>query len=166
MEKDTNVIFRINSTLKENVAKIAKDRGVTLSELITACLKFIDHKKMIPYNINSFLPPKYENDSKVTIALIKMYLNEIIEKQAKGHVKKVYLFGSYARGEQTDKSDVDLRFEVSDDFSLIEHSNIRLDLKNALKKDIDLITGDPNELDDFFLKNIMKDEICIYEQQR
>ena len=42
MEKDTNIIFRINSALKENVMRLAKERGVSLSELITACLFIIN----------------------------------------------------------------------------------------------------------------------------
>lgn len=163
MEKDTNVIFRINSALKENVTKIAKQRGITLSELITACLLDVDHRNMIPLNLNKYLPNKYEKQSAVTLAIIKMCLNDIINRNAKGHVKKVYLFGSYARGEQNNDSDIDLRFEVTDEFSLIDHSNIRLDLKEALKKDVDIITGDVKELDPFFLNNIRKDEICIYE---
>lgn len=161
MAKDANIIFRINSTLKANVTKIAKDNGVTLSDLITACLKGIEQRKMIPLNLLKFLPPKQK--SLISIPMIKMCLDEIIEKNAKGHVKKVYLFGSFARGEEKPSSDIDLRFEVTDDFSLIEHSNIRLDLKEALKRDVDIITGSPEELDPFFINTIRKEEICLYE---
>ena len=73
MEKDTNIIFRINSTLKENVTKIAKENGVTLSDLITACLKGIEQRKMIPLNLQKFLPRKHQ--SLISIPFIKMCLD-------------------------------------------------------------------------------------------
>lgn len=166
MEKDTNIILRVNSQLKENVSKIAEDYGVSLSELITACLKDLNAREMIPINIRRHLPSKFAKQNQITILLIKHALENILRKQAHNSVKKVYLFGSFARGEQTSKSDVDLRFETDDSYSLVDHSNIRLDLIEALNRDVDIITADYDHLDDQFVKNIRKDEICIYENER
>ncbi len=164
MEKDTNIILRINSNLKERANEIAKKYGVSLSELINACLVEFDQRDFVPLNIRRHFPNKFAKQNEVTLAIIRHCLKEIINNNAPGKVKKVYLFGSYARGEQTPKSDIDLRFETEDDFSLFNHSNIRLDLKEALHKDIDIITAEPEKLDPAFLENIRKDEICIYER--
>ena len=166
MEKDTNIIIRVNSQLKANVAEIAKQYSVSLSELLTACLVEFDSRKFVPLNIRRHLPNKFAKQNEVTLALIKRCLEDVLEKQAHGSVKKVYLFGSFARGEQTAKSDIDLRFEIDDSYSLIDHGNIRLDLMESLHRDVDIITADYDHLDDFFAKNIKKDEICIYDRER
>lgn len=162
MEKDTNVIFRVNSTLKENVTNIAKENGVTMSDIITACLKDIEHRKMVPINLQKYLPQKHQ--SLISIPLIKLYLNEIIRKQNKQLIKKAYLFGSYARGEETPKSDIDIRLEVEKGFSLIEIGNIRQDLVDLTGKDVDLLVIDPLKLDQDFYNKIRKEEICLYER--
>lgn len=56
-------------------------------------------------------------------------------------VKKVYLFGSYARGEADESSDVDLSLVISKDASVTYYTLARylLDLEGTLKKKIDLV---------------------------
>jgi len=165
MIKDTNVIFRINSTLKKNVTKIANDRGVSLSELINACLMDINRRGSIPININRFLPPVYERENKLTIAKIKKILNEIVEKNKKLKlVKKVYLYGSYSRGDETPESDIDLRMEADRGLTLIDLENFRQEVVEMTGKEVDLSAADPEDLDANFYSNIKKDEICIYER--
>ena len=165
MIKDTNVIFRINSTLKKNVTKIANDRGVSLSELINACLMDINRRGSIPININRFLPPVYERENKLTIAKIKKILNEIVEKNKKLKlVKKVYLYGSYSRGDETPESDIDLRMEADRGLTLIDLENFRQEVVEMTGKEVDLSAADPEDLDANFYNNIKKDEICIYER--
>ena len=165
MEKDANIIFRINSKLKENVTRIARDRGVSLSQLINACLQDINHRGMIPLYVNKFLPPVYEKENKLTIAKIKKIIDEIIQKQEKKNlIKKVYLFGSYARGEENENSDLDLRLETDDGLTLIDIGNIRQDIVDVTDKEVDLLVAAPEDLDPMFYANVRKDEICIYER--
>ena len=73
--------------------------------------------------------------------------------------ERVYLFGSYARGESTKSSDIDLR---------IDKGNIKglalaglLDLEKALGCSVDLITT--TSLDKEFLSSIKNDEVLLYE---
>lgn len=166
MVKDTNVIFRINSALKENVTKIAHDRGVSLSELINACLQDIDKRGSIPINVNRFLPPIYQKETKLTIATIKKMVCQVIEKMEKKNlIRKAYLYGSYSRGEETPESDIDIRMEADDGLTLFDAGNIRQDIVEITGKEVDLTINDPENLDPVFLANIRKDEICIYERQ-
>ncbi|MFM2409416.1 MAG: hypothetical protein RL481_244 [Pseudomonadota bacterium] len=53
----------------------------------------------------------------------------------------LYLFGSYARGEETEASDVDLLFDIAPDvrFSLFDQARISRQLSEALKADVDFI---------------------------
>ena len=165
MTKDTNIIFRTDSVLKENVTKIAHERGVTLSQLINACLQDINQRGMVPLYVNKFLPPVYEKESRLTILKIKKIVTETVQKMEKKNlITKVYLYGSYSRGEETSESDVDLRIEAERGLTLIDLGNLRQDLVEAFKKDVDLSAADPEDLDPKFYQNIKKDEICIYER--
>ncbi len=78
------------------------------------------------------------------------------------HVKSAYLFGSYARGEATETSDVDL-FVVfdDDDISLFEVGGLLETLKEALQMNVDVLT-DGNKLTKRFQENLYRDMIHIY----
>ena len=55
-------------------------------------------------------------------------------------IKKASLFGSYARGEQGRKSDVDILVELSNkSLSLVDFIRIKHDLEAALGKKVDLV---------------------------
>ena len=167
MEKDTNIILRVNSQLKENVAALAKKYDVSLSELINACLVELDKKQNVPLNIRRHLPNKYiEEKKRITIAIIKNALGQTIKKHKKHElIKKGYLFGSYARGEETAKSDIDIRLEADRGLTLFDVGNLRENIVEALGKEVDLLVIKPENMDPVFYENIKKDEICIYEQK-
>lgn len=55
-------------------------------------------------------------------------------------VGKVYLFGSYARGEATEESDIDLLVEAENIKSLWTFGGLWGDLEDALEKKLDLVT--------------------------
>jgi len=79
---------------------------------------------------------------------------------AKYGAKRVYLFGSYARGDMTASSDIDLRIDKGSirGFAL---AGLLLDLEEALGVSVDLVpTG---SLDDRFLSSIQDDEVLLYE---
>lgn len=79
-------------------------------------------------------------------------------------VLKAWLFGSYARGEQTPESDVDILvvFDKEDgkSVSLLKHIGIALGLEDLLGKKVDLITE--GTLMPFAQKTAEKDKVLIY----
>lgn len=81
-------------------------------------------------------------------------------------VKKAYLFGSYARGEATEESDVDLRIDRGDSTELrglFALSGFRLDLVDILGREVDLLTSIPDdELSQKFRANLERDEVLLY----
>ena len=166
MEKDSNIILRVNSQLKADMANLAKKYDVSLSELLNACMLDLLSRKNIALNIQRFLPNKYaEENKKVTLATIKLALENAINKMEKGKlITKGYLFGSYARGEETKKSDIDIRLEADRGLTLIDIGNIRQDIVEATGKKVDLLVIKPENLDPDFYKKIRKEEICIYER--
>jgi uncharacterized protein len=56
-------------------------------------------------------------------------------------VRALYLFGSHARGEGTDSSDIDLMFEIAPNtrFSLFDQARISRQLSEALHTKVDFI---------------------------
>ena len=79
-------------------------------------------------------------------------------------VLKAWLFGSYARGEETPQSDVDILFipDRSQHFSLFTMGGMYEDLKELLGKEVDLITD--GGLMPFARESADRDKILIYER--
>jgi len=76
-------------------------------------------------------------------------------------IKKILVFGSYARGEATPKSDLDLIVEFPKGTSLLDHIRIENELIEKLKIKVDLISK--NGISPYLKDNIMKEAIVIYE---
>ena len=55
-------------------------------------------------------------------------------------VAAMYLFGSYARGEATPKSDLDFRIDKGQLRSLFQLSGMQIALEDGFQKDLDLLT--------------------------
>lgn len=92
-------------------------------------------------------------------------IREIAVPIAQRHqLKRLTLFGSYARGEATAQSDLDFRADVPADFGLFRLSALQGDLEDAFHKKIDLITegmlSDP--LSGKLAQNIEEDEVVLY----
>ena len=80
-------------------------------------------------------------------------------------VEKVWLFGSYARGEAREDSDVDFHMKVPKEIGLFGLGGIYADLEEALGKEIDLITRIPEE-NKIFKKYVEREEILLYDSER
>ena len=77
-------------------------------------------------------------------------------------VKKVYLFGSYAKQCETEDSDIDLLIEKGMPMSLLKLSGMRQAVEEALGVSVDLLTV--SGIQDDFRKEIEGTEILIYEE--
>ncbi|MBR1672856.1 MAG: nucleotidyltransferase domain-containing protein [Fretibacterium sp.] len=76
--------------------------------------------------------------------------------------ERVYLFGSYARGEETEASDIDLRIDKGSIRGL-QFARLLGDLEDTLGKKIDLIST--SGMDEEFRKAIAPEEVLLYERQ-
>ena len=77
-------------------------------------------------------------------------------------VSKVGVFGSYARGEANENSDVDIYIEKGKLRSLIQYFSFVNDLEHSLGCHVDVVTT--NAIDKEFVENIMREGITIYEE--
>lgn len=76
------------------------------------------------------------------------------------NVEYCYLFGSYAKNKANEKSDIDLL--ISSTISGLDFYGLVENLRQSLKKRIDLITINQVEENVDLLNNILKDGIKIY----
>ncbi len=72
------------------------------------------------------------------IEKIKSKIVKILKKHG---IVRAGLFGSFARGENKKKSDVDILIEVDKNrkFSLLDFVGLKLELEDVLKKKVDLV---------------------------
>ncbi len=77
----------------------------------------------------------------------------------KNGVAKAGLFGSYARGEEKKKSDIDFLIKVPRKKSLLDIVGIQLDLQDKLKKKVDLV--EYQEIHPALRKHILHEEVRI-----
>ena len=85
-------------------------------------------------------------------------------------LKAVYVFGSYARGEAREDSDVDLLVDISgaEIKTLLQLSAVYCDLEDALGKQVDLVTAEALERDtqaqskDDFQHRVWNERVRLY----
>lgn len=77
-------------------------------------------------------------------------------------VSKVYLFGSFARGEQNANSDIDILIKADKTLSLFTLGGYKSDLEEMTGKSIDIIPE--NSLDPLVKPFVQKDLTIIYER--
>ena len=102
-----------------------------------------------------------------TIEQIKNIVSPIAQKHK---IPKVYLFGSYARGDADGKSDIDIRIDAENLRSLFDLGLLYSDLEDAFGKSLDIVTTEAlrerlsDPLTRRFVRNMKKDECLIYEE--
>ena len=103
----------------------------------------------------------------LTIEEIKSRIEPIARQY---RLNAVYLFGSYARNEATEKSDIDLLIDRNDSSvrSLFDMSNLYTDIQDALDVEIDIVTTQTLEQEStkrrspMLVENVYSERIQIF----
>ena len=101
--------------------------------------------------------------------LSKEHITQVVQEYFEDKpVNKVYLFGSYARGEADDNSDVDLLVDLDRDQKVgWSFYGWHEELKSRLKKNVDVISNAkrPEEVSNWnFIVRINQNKFLIYEK--
>jgi uncharacterized protein len=88
-------------------------------------------------------------ENKELFGILKNHKEELRRKY---HISKIGIFGSYARGEETAESDIDILVEYEKSPGFFEFLDLEESLEKILNKKIDLVTKPA-------LKEIIKNEI-------
>ena len=89
---------------------------------------------------------------------INRFVRPIAEKY---HVKEIYLFGSYARGEADENSDLDFLVFGGKNFKLTMIFSLAEDLREVLNKKVDVFEISEINQDSDFYKTIMKERVLV-----
>jgi uncharacterized protein len=84
----------------------------------------------------------------------------IIEVMKPYKPKKIGIFGSFARGENTKNSDLDILYQFEEPISFFQKFKIQEKLEDKLKFNIDFVSE--NYLHPFLRESILKDLKIIY----
>ena len=96
----------------------------------------------------------------ISVRFIKQVVRELFSKQYP-EIECAYLFGSYARGEATGKSDVDIVVVLNQPMGL-KFYGIASDLEERLSKKVDLLTYEQIVNNAPMLKDILVEGIKVY----
>ena len=112
-------------------------------------------------NVNKYILQLIGDDIEPAVLTIKQIKDRIKPVMEKHGIRDVYLFGSYARGEATNKSDVDIYCEPGDVQTLIDEVTVEEELAAALGKDVDVLFFGTTFSTDFFKEQLDADKIKI-----
>lgn len=77
-------------------------------------------------------------------------------------VCEAYLFGSFARGEQTPNSDIDLRLVCGNAMTFGTLYELSHELERELGRKVEIVTNPPEHMRPAFRKSIEQEEIRLY----
>lgn len=75
---------------------------------------------------------------------------------------EAYLFGSFARGEQTPNSDIDLRLVCGNAMTFGTLYELSHELERELGRKVEIVTNPPEHMRPAFRKSIKQEEIRLY----
>ena len=90
--------------------------------------------------------------------MLTSLIKPLLEKY---HVKAIYLFGSYARGEANEDSDMDFLVFGGEGFKLTSVLALGEELREILQKDVDIFEIREINPNSEFFKTIMKEKVLV-----
>jgi predicted nucleotidyltransferase len=177
---------QVSNTVKIDVGILSKiERGIrpiSMEQLELLCklykLSFLEQKKnltaeqivaFVAYdqNANEILQIAEQKLAYATKAI--MPLSKIVRElkavfKKFSQIQQAWVFGSYARGEMTSKSDVDVVITVEKGFTYFQLADVQYQAENKLGIKVDI--GFKKSLDKAVSKNAEKDMKLIYERTK
>ena len=134
---------RVKKGEKESILQCAQRHGMSANAFI---LKAIDEYK--------------KSLHRKMLANLKRLIRPVAEKYG---AEAVYLFGSRARGDYRADSDFDFYIKKGKMRGYFALGGFFEEMKDAVQADVDLVSLDEEELDDYLREAIRKDGILLYE---
>lgn len=154
---------RMDPVVKERFAKVCEGLGMSASTAVNLLAR-----QMIADGALPFAPSLRPSNNGVArpSTLSREEIAGAVGEAAGCHpeISRVTLFGSYARGEATASSDVDLRIEYdsSSGFSALDLSSFVDEVSTALGRRVDVVSK--RSLDDSLAAEIARDGVSVYER--
>ena len=123
-------------------------------------------KKFNAQNVRYFKNNAYLCSGFLNITLMSTQMNKAIADYFKTQpIERAWLFGSFARGEETPISDVDILVQFDEDgVSLLKHAAMICELEKILDRPVDIVPE--KALRPRVRESINQDKKLIYERTR
>lgn len=118
--------------------------------------------KILNTEMNKNLELNEDGDDEIRVLSFSTIKKEITEVAKDLDIEKIYLFGSYVKGDMSPLSDIDLYME-SDIYGL-DYYGVVERFRNALHKKVDLLSNKTILPDSKIYNEIMKTGLVIYER--
>ena len=120
---------------------------------------------MVVYSLHKKTEPKLYHEREVCMnqsIFTLENINRLVKPlAAKYRIQEIYLFGSYARGEADENSDLDFLVFGGENFKRTMIFSLAEELREMLKKNVDVFEiSEINQESDFY-KTIMKEKVLV-----
>lgn len=153
---------------KKQIEKLAKYFGADKKEMLVAWLRDRILYEILDEELGEEALKaaeeqiRYLRTPKINMTGLKIAIAKELNKYPV--IEQAWLFGSFARGEETYKSDVDLMIDVpgKNNFSMFDAFQIQEDLQNIFKRKFDIVLADA--LKPFAWETAKNDLKLIYDK--
>ena len=127
-----------------------------LRVIFLAQYNFADSKKVCTFAVGNILL-RVMSTPQITQTIAEYFKTQ--------PVLKAWLFGSFARGEETENSDIDLLVDLDHSQAVgLRFFGMWRELEQLLGRNVDLVTE--NGLADYARESVDRDKIMVYERAR
>lgn len=149
---------RVESDVKEAFAKLCEELGMSSSTAVNMFMRQMLRERALPFAPRLQVPVRdviveYDSVASAVAAAAKK----------RPAIETVVLFGSLARGEATEKSDIDLRVRLKEGerMGLIAMSSFADEIRAQTGRDVDVVSALDLRAD--IAEEIERDGIVLYE---
>ncbi|MDO4502786.1 MAG: nucleotidyltransferase domain-containing protein [Coriobacteriia bacterium] len=154
MRRGKAVTVYLSDRASEALDRVVEERARADRESGLTGYSVTNRSKLVSSIVEEYLLEWEDGD--LTITRISSVISPILKRYG---VKRAELYGSYARGEQNEESDVDLLIDEGDALGL-KFFRLQNELSEALGKKVDLQSLNGRNQD--FLEKTMVDRVVVY----
>lgn len=132
-----NLSRLVNEVFRGNIRVLVEKTGIPVAALVSAA----DLERLQDLRRAESPEPTQQGAGKDVRAHLTDQDREMMVAVLKRHgVERAAIFGSFARGDATTESDIDILIEPPEDMSLFGHVGLKHDLEDTLRRSVDLVT--------------------------
>lgn len=150
MEANVSVNVRMKPELKRQFKKFCADMGLSMTE----AFNLLAQRAISEYKN----PELTKEDNTLMIDEIKVLVSSLVKKY---NAEYAILFGSYARGEATRESDIDIIIVGGTNFSALDVLAFGEELRELTNKKVDAFELREVEQNTEFYQNILREGVKI-----
>jgi predicted nucleotidyltransferase len=166
MNLTTRIEIRMNSGTKAEFERLCAEAGVNVSGVINAFIEDCCDKGRLPTRyVKICQKARKRRAHLISFNRIKKLTQTIAATYGPEEIQEVYLFGSYARNEATEKSDVDLWIVPGQDLSFVREGEFNETMAEAFGRPVDTVISD-SVLDPRFVKSVNHDKKLLYSRAK